>query len=252
MTSESVYRFGIVSTVLLSECGAQKSDWKDVYTTGPYGETGMDRGDADGDGPCSCKVTTVATACGLDDIHDRLRNEWRHEDGKSVRELATLFNRRILESAFSDAGQRPLDGEIANFYRLLTDESVDAGSRTRARQQLRQDGVPVDTVEDRFVSHQTLYRHLVNCLDAEQTGHERTDSERVEAWEDRLLALQNRTKTVTDRAIERLQDNEVLDIGTHDVLVDVNVLCEDCGAFLTIEELLSERACDCRHIEREQ
>ncbi|WP_302081849.1 rod-determining factor RdfA [Salinibaculum rarum] len=203
--------------------------------------------DTGGETPCSCKVSTVATDCGLDDVHAELRQAWERSDGKSVRELAAEFNRRVLSAAFADAGRLPIDGELDNLYRVLTDDDVDEGSRTRAREQLRQDGIDVEAVEERFISHQTLYRHLVNCLDADQETATRTDAERIETWETRLRALQNRTENVISQAISQLRNSETIEIGSYDVLLDVNVLCEDCGTFYTLSEFLDERACECQN-----
>ena len=201
---------------------------------------------------CSCKVGTVAAEYGLDAIHRELQREWTGENSKSVRELTTKFNRRVLRAAYAEAGKLPIDGEIANIYRVLTASDVDAGSRTRAREQLRQAGVAVDDVESKFVSHQTLYRHLVNCLDAEFEPEEKTDAERIETWEERLLALQNRTSNVTKQAVEQLSERDTVDIGSFDVLLEINVLCEDCGNFYTLEEFLQNRACGCHAVESEQ
>lgn len=199
--------------------------------------------------PCDCKVGTVAAEYGLDDIHTELHQEWTSEDSQSVRELATQFNQRVLRVAYADTGQLPIDGEISNIYRVLTEEDVDSGSRIRAREQLRQAGVAIDDVEGKFISHQTLYRHLVNCLDASVETEEKTDDERIEDWEKRLLALQNRTTNVTERAIHQLAKSDSVAVGSFDVLLELNVLCEDCGDFFTLEEFLQERACDC-HAER--
>jgi hypothetical protein len=194
---------------------------------------------------CSCKVGTVAAAFDLDGVYEEFRREWAADDGASVRELADLFNKRVLRAAFRRAGRLPIDGEIDNVYRVLTDDETDAGSRTRAREQLRQDGISVDDVEDRFVSHQTLYRHLVDCLDASYDPAEKTDAERVADWRERLLALQNRTAGVTERGIDQLRSNGALDAGTVDVMVDVNVLCEDCGGFYTVAEFFEDGGCEC-------
>lgn len=204
----------------------------------------MGDGDAGSAQPCSCKVGTAAAEYGLDGIHDELRREWT--DGEAgVRTLADRFNKRVLRAAFRRAGRLPIDGEIDNVYRVLTDDA-DAGSRTQARERLRRDGVRVADVEERLVSHQTLYRHLVDCLDASHDPESKTDAERVEAWRDRLLALQNRTAGVAERGIEQLDDSGSVRVGSFDVMVDVNLLCEDCGGFYTVEEFLDRGACDCQ------
>jgi hypothetical protein len=194
---------------------------------------------------CSCKVGTVAATYSLGDVHDELARKWGTEDGPSVRELTATLNKRVLQVAFREAGTLPIDGEVDNIYRVLTDESADGADRTRARNRLQQVGIDVDSVEDAFVSHQTLYRHLVNCLDASYEATEKTPEERVEKWRRRLLALQNRTADITTQGIEQLSSAEAVDIGSFTVTTEVTVSCEDCGRFYTVEEFLDAEQCDC-------
>lgn len=194
--------------------------------------------------PCECKLGRVAATYGFESIHDDLRRRWEAEE-VSVRDLAGEFNRRVLRAAVGEAGRTFFDGEVANLYRLLTDEDVDAGSRTQARERLRQAGVPIDDVEGAFVSHQTVYRHLVDCLDASQEQSRPDADARVDAWRDRFQSLEARTARVTERGIDQLRNAGALDVGPADVYVEVTVTCEACGRFYTLDELLTERACDC-------
>lgn len=192
---------------------------------------------------CSCKVGTVAAAYGFEDVDDRLRTRWG--DDASVRDLAGGFNRRVLRAAVEASGTVPIDGEIENLYRVLTDDTVDAGSRTRARERLRQDGVPVEDVEDQFVSHQTMYRHLTDCLETEHESGYEAPEERVDAWRGRIRSLRNRTASVTERGVDQLSAADAVAVGSFDVLVDISVLCDDCGGYYDIEEFLDDRACGC-------
>lgn len=195
--------------------------------------------------PCSCKVSTVATEFGLDGVHQELRERWVAEDGPSVRRLTASFNKRILEAVFKHAGRIPIDGEIDNVYRLLTDANVVDAERTRARERLERDDIPIREVESAFLSHQTLYRHLVDCLDATYERTDQSDTAQVEAWRERLLALEGRTSRVTARGIERLRERGAVDIDSFDVAADITVTCTTCGDFFTVEEFLDERSCDC-------
>lgn len=193
---------------------------------------------------CSCKVGTASRDWGLDGIHDELAAGWR-EEGASVRELTDRFNRRLLRAGFRRADRTPIDGEIDNLYRVLTDEDVDAGSRTQARERLRRNGVPVETVEADFVSHQTIYRHLRNCLEISYEPEGRTARDRRENWRERISALRARTATVADRGVGSLSDSGAIDVGSFDVLVDVNVICNDCGEFYDLDDLLDHGGCEC-------
>ncbi len=203
----------------------------------------MTGNDAGTDQPCSCKVGTVAAASGLDGIHDHLRSRW--DGDASVRDLTSAFNRRVLRVAIEASGTVPIDGEVENIYRVLTDDAVDAGSRTRARERLRQDGVSVEDVEARFVSHQTVYRHLVDCLGREHESGYDTPADRVDAWRERVRSLRTRTARVTERGLDQLSAADAVEVGSVDVLVDISLLCEDCGEFYDVETFLEDRTCGC-------
>lgn len=193
---------------------------------------------------CTCKVSTVAQRWELDGIHEELEGQWASE-GTSVRALTEQFNRRVLRAGFEASGRTPIDGEIDNLYRVLTGDDIDAGSRTQARERLRRNDVPVEELEDQFVSHQTLYRHLRNCLAVTHEADDRTTAELIDTWRDRIRALQARTGSVTERGVSQLSDGDAVDIGDFDVLVDVNVICNDCGEFYELEAFLDGRACGC-------
>lgn len=193
---------------------------------------------------CSCKIGDVAETWDLSGIHDELAAGWR-EEGASVRELTDRFNRRLLRAGFRRADRTPIDGEVGNLYRVLTDDEVDAGSRTQARERLRHGGVPIEAVESDFVSHQTLYRHLRNCLGISYEPAAQTAADRKENWRDRISALRARTAAVADRGVGSLSEAGAIDVGSFDVLVDVNVTCNDCGEFYDLDDLLVRGGCKC-------
>ncbi|MFC6722725.1 rod-determining factor RdfA [Halobacteriaceae archaeon SHR40] len=193
---------------------------------------------------CSCKVGTVADSCGFPEIHDRLAAQWTDDD-HSVRDLTEQFNRRLVRAGFEQADRIPIDGEIENLYRVLTDDDVDAGTRTQARERLRQDGVPIEEIESQFVSHQTVYRHLRNCLGVSRDDETETATECIDSWRDRIDALRARTAAVTDRGVSQLASQDAIDGEAFDVLVDITVICDDCGQFYDLDELFEGRGCDC-------
>jgi hypothetical protein len=51
---------------------------------------------------------------------------------RSLRKLVDHFNRKILRQRMDDAGMNPLDGEVANTFRLLTADDVTSGTRSQA------------------------------------------------------------------------------------------------------------------------
>jgi hypothetical protein len=202
--------------------------------------------DGDAEAPCDCKVGRIAARHGLVGVHDEFERRWGGGGDDGVRDLAEAFNRRVLRAGVERAGRTPLDGEVENLYRVLTDDEVDAGSRTQARERLRRDGVPVGEIEDGFVSHQTVYRHLVDCLGVSREPAHEDAASRIAAWRDRILSLETRLARVTERGIDQLREADAAAVGSFQVYVDVNLFCDDCGRLFTVEEFLDDPRCDCQ------
>lgn len=188
------------------------------------------------------KVGRVLERRGLEPLAARLEALWVAE-GHSLRDLADRLNRRVLEAAMVEAGLDPLEGEVENAYRLLTDDDVSPGMRVQQRQELADAGVDVDAVEDDFVTHQSVHTYLIEVLGAEKDGS--TASEQIERDGDALRRLQGRVESVTVSTVERLRDTGRLTLGDVDVFVDVSVYCRDCGTQRSVGELLERGGCDC-------
>ncbi|WP_336003461.1 rod-determining factor RdfA [Halorientalis halophila] len=197
---------------------------------------------------CSCKVGRGVERFGLAEVNDDLVRRWCGEgrERQSLRELATYFNQQLLGAAVESADEAPLSGEIENRYRLLTADDVSSGVRTQTRRRLEAAGVPVEEVESAFVSHQTVHTHLTECLGVSREAEESDPETRRRADRDRIRALQSRTEVVASDALERLRETEALALGEFDVLVDVTVLCDDCGRQHDVGTLLDQGGCDCR------
>lgn len=193
---------------------------------------------------CSCKVGTLTEEYGLSGVNTDLVDRWigRKGNAESVRTLAGRFNRRLLREEMRDADVELVEGRVANLYELLTDDDRLKAVRMQARSTLEGDGVDVDRLEDRFVSHQTMYRHLRNCLEAEKG---RTALS-VDKERDRIHAVQNRAEAVVDDAVTRLRDGDELDIDRFELLINFRVTCENCGAFHDVTDLLDASGCDCK------
>jgi hypothetical protein len=195
----------------------------------------------------SCKLGRVIEEYDLDGVAGNLPNYWTREDERySLRGLADYVNNAILRAAMDRAGLNPLDGEVENTYRLLTDDEVSEGVRTQAHSRLDRDGVDVGAVEGDFVSYQTVNRHLKECLGVERASAERTDSDRAEGGAQRIAALRNRTVAVTENTLDQLRSSGALVLGEPDVYVDVTVTCTDCGTHATAQELIDDEGCECK------
>lgn len=203
--------------------------------TNPDGETG----------PC-CKVGAVAETFDLFDLDATLRDRWTAgQDRSGVRELADHVNVSLLRSVLRTEREGALEGEAENYYRLLTDEDVSRGMRTEARSRLRDRGIDVEALEERFVSHQTVYRHLTGCLGVTRdTGSSDTETA-VRDGLGTIRALQRRTEMVATSTFERFVRTGHVDIGELDVLVDVIVTCRACGEQFPLSESVAGQSCRC-------
>lgn len=196
------------------------------------------------------KVGRVIEKYGLDGLGADLEAHWTGDRGEqySLRALADLFNRRVLEAAMEEAGMRSLDGEIENRYRLLTDDEVSTGMREQTRRELDRSGIDVDDLESDFVSHQSIYTYLTEYREAiHPSSVERTPAERRERELDKIGALMTRTSVVTEDSITRLANSGALSGGISDVFVDVQVTCEACGRSTSVTTFLEDGGCSCRN-----
>jgi len=188
------------------------------------------------------KVVRLIEEYDLEGIGAELERRWTaSEDRASLRELATAFNQRLLERALESADERPLDGEVENIYRLLTDEEGGA-DRTRIRRRLERDGVDVEALESDFVTYQAIRTYLKKHRGAEYTPDETDPIEREITNVERL---RGRVDSVTAGKIEQLERAGHLDVGEFRTLVEVQVICEECNSQFDAVELLERGGCNC-------
>ena len=190
------------------------------------------------------KIEKVARKYTLESIGDELAERWTREtNAASLRELATYFNERVLREAMKEAGMSPLDGEVKNTYRLLSDEDVSSGVRTEARKRLEQSGVDLDQVESDFVTYQAIRSYLQDSRGLSYRPP--SDEERIESVDGTIKQLQNRTVSVTEAKVTQLRETDRVDLGQFRVLLELRVLCEDCGNQYNVDDLLERGGCDC-------
>lgn len=189
------------------------------------------------------KVGRLIGHYGLDNMPERLERYWAGEDGErySLRELATLFNERLVRAAMTEAGMNPLDGEAANIYDLLTSEEATSGARTRAERRLGREGVDVDELRSSFVSHQAIHTYLTSVREQEYETEQTDVNERVET----VQRLISRTRSISENTVETLERTEDGTIGEFDVNVDVRVTCRDCNSRYDLASLIQRGGCEC-------
>ena len=193
------------------------------------------------------KVARVIRDYELNGMGDELVANWteKGDDQSSLRELAVHLNQTMLRAAMETAGMSPLDGEVENIYRLLTDDETSAGSQVEAETALRREGVAVDQLEQDFVSHQAVHTYLTKYRDVEWRS-QTDDEDRVDKTVGVVQRLQSRLTTVSERSLRKLRDAGRISLGDFDVLVDVRVFCEDCSTQRDIVDLLTEGGCGCK------
>lgn len=189
------------------------------------------------------KVARLIEAEGLDALGPELERRWTAsgDERASLRELADTFNRRLLESRLEAADVTTLAGEVANHYRLLTDEDVGAAERTRARRRLEREGVDVEALTRDFVSYQAVRTYLTDHRGVEYDA----DSDPIETLEETVGRLRGRLASVTESRLEAARRAGGIDLGGYDVTVSVEVSCRNCGRQVALGTLLAENGCDC-------
>lgn len=190
------------------------------------------------------KVGRLVDAYGLDGMPDELARHWLGEgvERRSLRELATLFNERLVRAAMEEAGMSPLDGEAANVYELLSGDDATSGARTRAERRLGREGVDVDRLRTEFVSHQAIHTYLTDVRGLEHS----TEPEGVESRIETVQRLVGRTRSVSAGVVEGLAEAGDVEIGEYEVTADVHVTCRDCNSRYELTAFLRRGHCDCQ------
>ncbi|MFP8956647.1 rod-determining factor RdfA [Natrialbaceae archaeon A-CW3] len=193
------------------------------------------------------KIARLVETYDLESLGQELEHRWLGEgyERESLRKLATRFNERLLGERMKRAGLSPLDGEVENTYRLLTDDDVSAGMRIQAERELERAGIDVDALRTEFASHQAVHTYLTSDRGAEKPSERTSLEDRLERDADSIQRLSSRLTAVTEDTIARYSETDALDSGAVSVLVDVNVLCEDCGEQYDVGTFLERGGCRC-------
>jgi hypothetical protein len=194
------------------------------------------------------KVARVIGEYDLEGMGDELAALWTADETErqSLRQLATYFNKDVLDAAMKEAGMNPLDGAAKNTYRLLTDDDVSRGVQTQTRKQLEREGIDVNQLKRDFVSHQAVHTYLTKHRDIRPPSNDSSDESRRDSARNTVQRLQSRMVAVTENMLNRLTTTDSLDLGEYDVLIEPQVLCRECKTVSTVSELLDNGGCDCR------
>lgn len=189
------------------------------------------------------KVARLIDEYDLQGLGAELEQSWTAEENrKSLRELASYFNQRLLQRALDEANVHCLDGELENTYRLLTDDEISSAESTRIERRLERDGVDVDKLKSDFVTYQAIRSYLKNHRGAEYTP---TETDPLEREATNVQKLRGRMVSVTEGKLEQFRDNDELTLGEFRTLADIRVVCEDCNTQFDILKLLDRGGCNC-------
>lgn len=204
---------------------------------------GQSDGSRTGSGGRQSKVGRLIEEYDLQGLGAELERLWTaDEDRRSLRDLAEYFNQQLLTQALDAATIQPLDGEVENTYRLLTDDEVSSAEATRIKRRLERDGVDVESLLDDFVTYQAIRTYLKDHRDAEYTPDETDPLEREET---NLQKLRGRMVSVTEGKVEQLRESDELTLGEFRTLAEIQVICEDCNTQYDVVELLDRGGCHC-------
>lgn len=202
--------------------------------------------------PRQTKVERLITEYGLDGIGDELERRWTGQGGNrdSLRTLADVFNRRILAQAMTDRGVDTIDGEVENYYRLLTDEDISKGTKTETEMRLQQAEIDTEALRKDFVTYQAIRTFLQDVRGASYSSGDTTSSiESVRTSFDRLIG---RTTAVVEQKLRQFRSSGQLTLGSFQVRASVAVYCEDCETQYDVTTLLDRGGCDCENPSSDQ
>lgn len=190
------------------------------------------------------KLSRLLDMYDLDDLGERIEDYWLDDTDNrySLRELAEYINQQLLRTVMREAGMDPLKGEVENIYRLLTDDDISTGTYTQACRRLERAGVDVDQLDADFVSRQAVHTYLTSVRGVTYSTE---DSDPVKDEATNVRRLQRRMTTMTTGKLSRLQNAGHITLGEFELLLDMRVLCKDCGTQYQVSDLLEKRTCEC-------
>lgn len=186
-----------------------------------------------------CKVCRVLSERGLEHYNERMVSMWTGEERVGYRQLARWLNVRLLRREMDRAGLPTLGEEAESKYERLQDDDA---TSSEVENMLRSEGLPVDKLQNDFVSYGVIRTHLKDCLDAEYEPQDSGD------WESEAVEF---TKTHAyekiEDAVRSLQNKNQLEAGGEVSLhIEVKVECEECQTRVPLSRAIRRGAvCDC-------
>lgn len=190
---------------------------------------------------CGCKIGRVTTSYEISNVDTDLVYRW--QNGTSVRQLTEDLNKEVIASELDAANVGNIEWSRTPVYEMLRTDELSDAEEIEIRRELERAGIDVEKMAADLVSHQTVYRHLTNCLDASKDDEQNPDERRDQA-RNTVHALQQRTELVTKSTLETLQSAGVTDLSKIEVFIHLQIVCSECGASMDFETALNE-GCNC-------
>ncbi len=188
------------------------------------------------------KISKIAEKYELENIDDFLIQHWTAEESerKSLRELADMFNQKVLFAAATNS--KFTNSELEQYYSILADNNAAQSEQVRLRRQLEKEGIDIEEVRSDFVTHQTIYTYLTDVVNAEPPEQLTTT---IESKLQTIDKLAGKTAVVGNKSLKELSNVDKITERNYRVVVDVTVICEHCQSSYQFEELLNNGGCDC-------
>lgn len=193
--------------------------------------------------PTRSKVGRLIEEHGLDGLGSELEAYWTadNDERMSLRALAEHFNVQLLRAELEAGGQSPTEPDLRATYETLTGDDVSRGVYTRKRRELEREGVDVERLENSFVTHQAVHTYLTKYRDAEHDP----GPDGIEGERETIARLRSRTTAVTDSTLDRLANAGHISDREYEALVEIRVLCQECGRDYTLDDLFDQGGCSC-------
>lgn len=185
-----------------------------------------------------CKVSRVSRAYRLTGVDQELKR--RYENGSTLHELAAYLNDRLTAVTLDEMEQPPETEPSTARAAIAGDTSVAAPTRDDIRATIAAE-VDIDILQNSYVSHETVRRHLNEHLDVS------TSKGGFDTFDEFEKALQNYHQQYENgviSALRRAGEKELIDGGQYRMF-STRIECQQCSETYRLRELLENRGCSC-------
>lgn len=180
----------------------------------------------------------------LDEVAEEIQRRYATpdvEERSSLRELADYFNKQLVKQSFEEAAVPTTNFDVENIYAQLYHADANPDDLTQIRKRLTYAGVPVEEIEQAFISHEAIRAYLRR----QGIVYSEPEQDQIAKYREQIQQLRNRTAVVTDDKLQSLDSTGRITLGDFSVDVDIHVTCESCGVRSPLADVLADHGCDC-------